>query len=89
MKEISYISPLHTAFVVSLCVLVSTAITQLAYFLIQLFTASSEFRFDNYFVGMLYMLLMLSAMAFFSSGVGCVVYNYIARKFGGIKIWIN
>lgn len=88
MREITYISPLQSAIVISI---VSVIVVTVSSFALSVLPALINGRgaIQNLLPYWLMTSLIAGATTFGSTFVGCVVYNFIARKFGGIKMMLS
>lgn len=84
MREIKYIGPVHAGFVMSWVVL---AASMVAVFVFQVPTLAMS---GHLTFGMLLTLLAMPVLAgvsaFFGTIFACWNYNWVARRWGGIKI---
>jgi ABC-type polysaccharide/polyol phosphate export permease len=88
MREIKYIEPLKTSFIISIVTVIVAAITSFALSIMPIILAGTSLDREHLFYW-LFMPLMTGAVAFFSTIASCVIYNFLAKKFGGINILIS
>jgi len=88
MKEITHIEPLHAALVLSLVTLVGSFLATLLFNFPTLFLSGEGFNPARMLM-LLMMPLSSAAFSFVAVGFGCANYNWVARKWGGIKLVIS
>lgn len=88
MKEITHIDPLHTAFILSLVTLVGSFLATLLFNFQTMFLPGNGFETARLFL-LLAMPLSSAAFSFVAVGFGCANYNWIARRWGGIKLVLS
>ena len=88
MHEIKYIGPFQAGVIISLVTLLVVAITSLALSIIPMLVAGKAINV-TVILHWLYSILAAGAMAFFSTATGCVIYNFVAPKVGGVKIILD
>lgn len=88
MKEVTHINPLHTAFIISLLTLVASFLATLLFNFMPMFLSANGFEPARLFL-LLAMPLSSAAFSFVAVGFGCVNYNWIARRWGGIKLVLS
>jgi hypothetical protein len=88
MKEITHIQPLHAAFVLSLVTLIGSFLATLLFNFPSIFLAGNGFEPARIFI-LLAVPLSSAAFSFVAVAIGCANYNWIARRWGGIKIFIS
>lgn len=89
MKEIIWIGPLHTSLLFGA---VTTAVTGVLTFILSavpsILSSVPELWLTILF-SWIYLTLAVGAGSFFSTALGCVIYNLLVPRVGGIKVTLR
>ena len=88
LREITYVGPLQAAVIISIVTAIVAAITSFALSVLPILVSGGAATAYTFFYWLV-IPLVAGATAFGSTAAGCIVYNFVARKFGGIKIVLS
>ena len=89
MKEITYIGPLHTGLIFGLITAIVSLVMTFFYSVVPAILSASSYSIGSTVYMWLYFPVILGVSSFFSAMLACIVYNFIAKKFGGIKLMFS
>ena len=89
MREITYIWPLQAAALASIVTAIIAAVTSFALSILPMLMSGANNASGDIMLYWLMTPLAAGATAFFSTAVGCITYNFVARKYGGVKIMLS
>jgi len=88
MKEITYIGPLQAAVVASVVAMILSLVGVLVGTVIPSLLSGNFFRLSSVLM-VLGWPLVTGAIIFFTTVLSCVAYNWVAARFGGVKVMLS